>query len=99
MCQIWLRSNGRVKKRGVQTDKGTLQLYIVDNNNVKTIIWNTNHTEHLGWSRDGFSPRKKSSLKFRLKTESCFLIMRVRLFHSVIELFERFCISIFDLRV
>ena len=47
------------KKRGVQTDKGTLQLYIVDNNNVKTIILNTNHTEHLGWSRDGFSPRKK----------------------------------------
>ena len=30
MCQILLRSDGRVEKRGVQTDKGTLQLYIVD---------------------------------------------------------------------
>ena len=31
MCQIWLRSDGRVEKRGIQTDrhtdKGTLQLY------------------------------------------------------------------------
>ena len=34
VCQIWLRSDGRVEKRGgstdIQTDKGTLQLYIVD---------------------------------------------------------------------
>ena len=30
MCQIWSRSNGRVGKNGVQTDKGTLQLYIVE---------------------------------------------------------------------
>ena len=33
MFQIWLRSDGRVEKRGVgytQTHKGTLQLYIVD---------------------------------------------------------------------
>ena len=30
MCQILLRSDGRVEKGGVQTDKGTLQLYIVD---------------------------------------------------------------------
>ena len=35
VCQIWLRYDGRVKKRGVQstdrqTDKRTLQLYIVD---------------------------------------------------------------------
>ena len=28
VCQIWLRSDGRVGKK---TDKGTLQLYIVDN--------------------------------------------------------------------
>ena len=37
VCQIWLRSDGRVEKRGVQTDrqtdKGTLQLYIVDEAN------------------------------------------------------------------
>ena len=33
VCQIWLRSDGRVKKKGGtdrHTDKGTLQLYIVD---------------------------------------------------------------------
>ena len=33
MCQIWLRSDGRVEKKwgtDRQTDKGTLQLYIVD---------------------------------------------------------------------
>ena len=31
MCQIWLRSDGSVEKKGDrQTDKGTLQLYIVD---------------------------------------------------------------------
>ena len=44
VCQIWLRSDGHVKKAGTdrqtdrqtdsqpdrQTDKGTLQLYIVD---------------------------------------------------------------------
>ena len=35
VCQIWLRSDGRVEKKGVQstdrqTDKGTLQLYLVD---------------------------------------------------------------------
>ena len=31
VCQIWLRSDGRVEKKGgVQTDKGTLQLYIVE---------------------------------------------------------------------
>ena len=34
VCQIWLRSDGRVEKRGGgtdrQRDKGTLQLYIVD---------------------------------------------------------------------
>ena len=35
MCQIWLRSDSRVEKKGgVQTDKGTLQLYIVDTLNV-----------------------------------------------------------------
>ena len=40
MCQIWLRSDGRVKKNGgtdrqtdIQTDKGTLQLSIVLNTN------------------------------------------------------------------
>ena len=34
VCQIWLRSDGCVEKKGRtdrQTDKGTLQLYIVDN--------------------------------------------------------------------
>ena len=33
VCQIWLRSDGRVEKKGeVQRDrKGTLQLYMVDN--------------------------------------------------------------------
>ena len=35
MCQIWLQSDGRVEKKGGggdrQTDRGTLQLYIVDN--------------------------------------------------------------------
>ena len=34
MCEIWLQSDGHVEKRGIQTDrptdKGTLQLYIVD---------------------------------------------------------------------
>ena len=36
VCQIWLRSDGRVEREGGggyrQTDKGTLQLYIVDVN-------------------------------------------------------------------
>ena len=31
VCQILLRSDGRVEKGGVQTDKGTLQVYIVEN--------------------------------------------------------------------
>ena len=39
MCQIWLRSDGRVEKKGgvqTQTDKGKLQLYIVD---LYYVVW------------------------------------------------------------
>ncbi len=33
VCQIWLRSDGRVEKGGYrQTDKGKLQLYIIEGN-------------------------------------------------------------------
>ena len=38
MCQIWLRSDGHVEMGGgVQRDKGTLQLYIVEAQTFRTI--------------------------------------------------------------
>ena len=39
VCQIWLRSDGRVENRGGyrQTNKGTLQLYIVDRHHFQVL--------------------------------------------------------------
>ena len=51
VCQIWLRSDGRVEKKGGadrQTDKGTLQLYIVVHFHVtscKLLIILVSHTQ------------------------------------------------------
>ena len=64
MCRIWLRSDGRVEKKGGtdrQTDKVTLQFYIVEDKKEKTARPENVDNENL-MSRPQIGQRSKKKI-------------------------------------